>query len=696
MFKNTASQKLTVFAFADSGHATLDAGEPVLTDSANISLKIEQDDDGTQTTSNDLAPTEVEDGQYRFDLTQAETNGDKLTFYPQSSTAGVQVIALPSSVIYTRPPNFSDMGIETDGHVHGDIKQVAGQTASASATVVFDDLATIEAVTTAIGATGTGLSAIPWAAAWDAEVQSEVADALTAFAWSGITISAVSGAVGSVTGTVGGIAGTITTLDALDTAQDSQHSTTQSDIAELNNIAATDIVSAGAITTLSGAVVNVDTVDTVTTNSDMRGTDGANTTAPDNSSITAIKTKTDQFVFTVANQVDSNALSGGGSGLDAAGVRTAIGLATANLDTQLADLPTVAEFEARTIESANYFDPAVDVVANVTLVGTTTTNSDMVSIASLATSSALSTAQADLDLITGTDGATLATAQANYAPAKASDVTTALNTYDAPTRAEATADKDAILTILGTPADTDIATDIAGISVGGGGGGGGGSGLTAEETRAALGMASANLDTQLSTIDTVVDSTLGLFSGITSVASWLGILSGKTADASTLAEVNATTAGATFTNTTDSLEAVRERGDAAWTTGSVTGDAIITPLSASEITRANGTDIAYFVGETISTTIAITDSSGNAVDVSAKTLQVVIDRGRAGHTDVQVIASGSISVGGAGNNQVTFTNSSAVTATAGTLRWALRDTADGDRVLGRGTIRVLEAAEEDA
>jgi hypothetical protein len=36
-------------------------------------------------------------------------------------------------------------------------------------------------------------------------------------------------------------------------------------------------------------------------------------------------------------------------GLDAAGIRTAIGLATANLDTQLADLPTVAEFEARTI-----------------------------------------------------------------------------------------------------------------------------------------------------------------------------------------------------------------------------------------------------------------------------------------------------------------------------------------------------------
>jgi hypothetical protein len=44
---------------------------------------------------------------------------------------------------------------------------------------------------------------------------------------------------------------------------------------DLNDVAATDIVSAGAITTLSGAVVNVDTVDVCTSNVDMRGTDNA-------------------------------------------------------------------------------------------------------------------------------------------------------------------------------------------------------------------------------------------------------------------------------------------------------------------------------------------------------------------------------------------------------------------------------------
>ncbi len=59
------------------------------------------------------------------------------------------------------------------------------------------------------------------------------------------------------------------------------------DIAALNDVAATDIVTAGAITTLSGAVVNVDLVDLTTANTDMRGTNGANTVVPDNAGITA-------------------------------------------------------------------------------------------------------------------------------------------------------------------------------------------------------------------------------------------------------------------------------------------------------------------------------------------------------------------------------------------------------------------------
>jgi hypothetical protein len=65
------------------------------------------------------------------------------------------------------------------------------------------------------------------------------------------------------------------------------------------------------------------------------------------SNVTAIKAKTDQLVFTIPNQIDANALSGAG-GLDASGIRAAIGLDEANLDIQLEVLPTLNELNSRT------------------------------------------------------------------------------------------------------------------------------------------------------------------------------------------------------------------------------------------------------------------------------------------------------------------------------------------------------------
>lgn len=71
-------------------------------------------------------------------------------------------------------------------------------------------------------------------------------------------------------------------------------------VSELNDVAATAIVSAGAITTLSGAVVNVDTVDTCTTNSDMRGTDSAATAA----NLATVDTVVDGIQADLSNGVD--------------------------------------------------------------------------------------------------------------------------------------------------------------------------------------------------------------------------------------------------------------------------------------------------------------------------------------------------------------------------------------------------------
>lgn len=61
---------------------------------------------------------------------------------------------------------------------------------------------------------------------------------------------------------------------------------------------------------------------------------------------------------------------------------------TANdIGTGIAGIPTVAEFNARTLLAADYFDPTIDDVAHVTLVDTTTTNTDMrgTELAALAT-----------------------------------------------------------------------------------------------------------------------------------------------------------------------------------------------------------------------------------------------------------------------------------------------------------------------
>lgn len=60
--------------------------------------------------------------------------------------------------------------------------------------------------------------------------------------------------------------------------------------------------------------------------------------------------------------VHVEAASSGGGGLDAAQTRAALGLATANLDTQLGDIPTNAELNARTKPTADYFDSATDTV----------------------------------------------------------------------------------------------------------------------------------------------------------------------------------------------------------------------------------------------------------------------------------------------------------------------------------------------
>lgn len=96
--KNQAGQRLLVFAFTRATNA------PVLGDAANITAKLRLDS-GTATDTNDVNPTELEDGYYEFSVTQAETNANVIDVFPESSTAGTQVIGVPTR-IFTSPSSL--------------------------------------------------------------------------------------------------------------------------------------------------------------------------------------------------------------------------------------------------------------------------------------------------------------------------------------------------------------------------------------------------------------------------------------------------------------------------------------------------------------------------------------------------------------------------------------------------------------
>lgn len=89
MYKNTASQKLDIFVYDGT------TGAPKTGDAANLTVYVSIDD-GTLTALTDTSATEVSatnaPGTYRFDLSQAETNGNKLTFTGKSATANIYIV----------------------------------------------------------------------------------------------------------------------------------------------------------------------------------------------------------------------------------------------------------------------------------------------------------------------------------------------------------------------------------------------------------------------------------------------------------------------------------------------------------------------------------------------------------------------------------------------------------------------------
>lgn len=154
MERNVSGQKLDVLCFDYS------TGAPKTGDAANLTAYVSIDD-GTLTALNDTSASEISStnapGWYRFDLTQAETNGIKLFFSGKSSTSNVVMMA--GGDIYTTPANFSLAALSSAGGVTlADGVSHGGTLGSSTATLALSRLNVTSQTsnTSAVTATGNG------------------------------------------------------------------------------------------------------------------------------------------------------------------------------------------------------------------------------------------------------------------------------------------------------------------------------------------------------------------------------------------------------------------------------------------------------------------------------------------------------------------------------------------------------------
>ena len=383
MFKNVAA-KFIVFAFDYT------TGAAKTGDAANITAYVSEDY-GAVTVLADTSATEMDatnaPGYYLFDAAQGETNADVLMISAKSATANVSVIGAPA-VIYTRP---------TTGWL---APTTAGRTLDVSAGGEAGlDWANVGSPTTAQALTGTTI-AVTQKVDIDTIKTNPVVNAGTITFPTGATLASTTnitaGTVTTATNvtTVNGLAANVITAAA--TAADFSTEVNTAVLAVLG--ALNDAAADGAVTTTDTMVAylkqlintlegapgmpawpaaaapanGVSIAEALRYLYDQVGVAGAGLTAADDAviaAVAAVQTDTNDMqtrlpaTLTTEGYMRSTALligddaivdnsiaasaiaeiQSGLSTLTQANVRTAVGLASANLDTQLGDLPTNAE-----------------------------------------------------------------------------------------------------------------------------------------------------------------------------------------------------------------------------------------------------------------------------------------------------------------------------------------------------------------
>lgn len=152
LYKNTASQKIAVYAY------TASTGAAKTGDAAQITGYISSDW-GAAAAITDTNPTELDathmQGWYVFDLTQAETNANVIVVSAVSSTAGVLV---------DQYQVFTQASVDQTGDSYARVGAPAGASVSADIAAVKTQTGAIETDTqdlqTQIGTNGAGLTAI--------------------------------------------------------------------------------------------------------------------------------------------------------------------------------------------------------------------------------------------------------------------------------------------------------------------------------------------------------------------------------------------------------------------------------------------------------------------------------------------------------------------------------------------------------
>lgn len=289
MFKNVTSQKIALFAYDST------TGAPKTGDSANITPYVSKDY-GTVTVLGTTTATEMDatnaKGWYSFVLTQAETNGDALLFSAKSSTANAFLVG---QLIFTDPASFTSFVTPTN------------LTAAQIATGIWQD--------TTAGDFTTALS-----------VGKSVMNGVSL--GTGLTVAAVSGAVGSVTGF------TASNLDATISSRMATYTQPTGFLAA--TFPSGTVANTTNITSITGNITGnlIGTVSTLTTytgNTPQTGDNYARLGAPAGASVSAdvaavkvdtaaVKVQTDKLAFTVTNKVDANVLNLNGDATSAANI----------------------------------------------------------------------------------------------------------------------------------------------------------------------------------------------------------------------------------------------------------------------------------------------------------------------------------------------------------------------------------------